>query len=379
MTSSKNHSPKGPNPPDETAVDKPTLHAPPPRPTLTSPPQRPAAPAAPAAEASTAKAAASKSEDAAAQPTETPSKTDSPDTAADEAAIARVQPIAPPSEPMQYRAIGLVKGQYTPSEEQFNRGSLLTEDGVTIEAFLLGRVTSLVKKHIDLETPHLWVVYPRTRISFDEETSDEPDLHLQIVGIWEPETLGLPGEEPDHEADDEAATDQVADAETGAEMDSPAADQETAPAAQAQANVSVDIPPVDENYFSIRGEVIDYNEDKGLITVKILQGIKRPGTTSKSFKLNVQGTLEGRTVGYFWDLNVQREAKLLVLQSGKAVGIVPPKKRTGSKGRFKGKGGGGGYRREGGKRPFKPRTGGSERPRTAGVRSHAPRPKTQNS
>ena len=379
MNSSKNHSPKGPNPPDETAVDKPTLHAPPPRPTLTSPPQRPAAPSAPAAGTSTAKAAAPPSEVAAAQPTETASKTDSLDAAADEAAIARAQPIAPPSEPMQYRAIGLVKGQYTPSEEQFNRGSLLTEDGVTIEAFLLGRVTSLVKKHIDLETPHLWVVYPRTRISFDEETSDEPDLHLQIVGIWEPETLGLPGEEPDHEADDEAATDTVAEAATDAEASSAAA-EEAAPAAKAPAGVSVDIPPVDENYFSIRGEVIDYNEDKELITVKILQGVKRPGTTSKSFKLNVQGTLEGRTVGYFWDLNVQREAKLLVLQNGKAVGIVPPKKRTGGKGRFKGKGGGGGgYRRDGGKRPFKPRTGGSERPRTAGVRSHAPRPKTQNS
>lgn len=66
-------------------------------------------------------------------------------------------PIPPPSEPRQYRAIGLVRGRYQASEEQFTQGTLYTPDGVEIDAVLLGRVMSLVKKHLDLNEEHLWV------------------------------------------------------------------------------------------------------------------------------------------------------------------------------------------------------------------------------
>jgi hypothetical protein len=89
----------------------------------------------------------------------------------------RQQPISPPSEPMQFRAIGLVQGRYQPSEERFNRGTLEVEDGTQIDAVLLGQVMSLVKKYIDLARPYFWVVYPRTR-------EKEQTLHLQIVGVW---------------------------------------------------------------------------------------------------------------------------------------------------------------------------------------------------
>src|SRR5689334_6494987 len=69
----------------------------------------------------------------------------------------RQQPIPPPSEPMQYRAIGLVRGRYCASDEQFTQGILLTTDGVELNAVLLGRIMSLVKNHLDLEKEHLWV------------------------------------------------------------------------------------------------------------------------------------------------------------------------------------------------------------------------------
>ncbi|MFO0175059.1 MAG: hypothetical protein ACK51W_21680, partial [Aphanizomenon sp.] len=94
----------------------------------------------------------------------------------------REQPIPPPSEPTQYRAIGLIRGCYHASDEQFTQGTLLTTDGVELNAVLLGRIMSLVKNHLDLEKEHLWVVYPRTRQENDA-------LHLQIVGVWEPENL----------------------------------------------------------------------------------------------------------------------------------------------------------------------------------------------
>ncbi len=80
------------------------------------------------------------------------------------------------------RAIGLVRSTYTPSEEQFTRGVMLTDDGSEVEAVLLGRVMSLVRNHLALDREHLWVVYPRTR-------DREGTLHLQVVGVWEPENL----------------------------------------------------------------------------------------------------------------------------------------------------------------------------------------------
>ncbi|MGB3201830.1 MAG: hypothetical protein WBA99_13075 [Nodosilinea sp.] len=278
------------------------------RPSLMSPPQRPVRPVRPPAapetkivaktSAASVKAASPASESGPASPAAVV------ETAEPDSAAYRYQPIAPPSEPMQYRAIGLVRGTYEPSEaDQLNRGNLTTEYGHVIDSVLLGRITSLVKKHIDLSMPHLWVVYPRTRRELD---NDDQDLHLQIVGVWEPETLGLPGEAPsDEDTDTTDATD------TAAEKPD-----------------LVDLPPVNDNFFSIRGEVVKYTPEDQCIAVKILQGVKRAPGTSKPFKLLIHGTIEGRTVGYFWDFKVRREAKVLVLGEAMMVGIVPPKKRA---------------------------------------------------
>ena len=87
----------------------------------------------------------------------------------------RKHPIPPPSDPKQYRAIGLIQGRYQFSEEQLTQGTVWTPDGTAIDAVLLGRVLSLVKNHLDLSENHLWVVYPRTRQKDDH-------LHVQIVG-----------------------------------------------------------------------------------------------------------------------------------------------------------------------------------------------------
>ena len=75
----------------------------------------------------------------------------------------RQRPIPPPSEPTQYRAIGVVRGTYHPSDEQFTRGNMVMADGSHVEAVLLGRVMSLVRNHLQLDQEHVWVVYPRQR------------------------------------------------------------------------------------------------------------------------------------------------------------------------------------------------------------------------
>ena len=246
-------------------------------------------------------------------------------------------PIAPPSEPMQYRAIGLVKGTYQPSEEQLNRGNILSDDGAVIDSVLLGRVTSLIKKHIDLESSHLWVVYPRTRQALEDsdETGSEGGLHLQIVGIWEPETLGLPGENPNTKSTAaKSESDETDDSEEMSSSDSSEVvkaeadesnESETASDDSPSDNITVDEPS--ENYFSIRGEVLSYDEDDQKILVKIVQGSKRSGKPPKAFKLHVFGEMTGKTVGYFWEMDVERQSEKLVMVDGHAIRMVPPKKK----------------------------------------------------
>ncbi|VEP13320.1 conserved hypothetical protein [Hyella patelloides LEGE 07179] len=185
----------------------------------------------------------------------------------------RTQPIPPPSHPRQYRAIGLIRGKYQITGEQITQGNLITSDGTEIEAVLLGRVISLVKKHLDLEQEHLWVVYPRTKIK-DER------LHVQIVGVWEPETLSQEDEQDSNVLSSEE---------------------------------------IQENYFSIRGEVVFFDRDKKVLVVKIKQFPRKEGDKPKSFKLKLQGVLEGKPLRRFWDLNVNLEGETLV---------VPPKTGT---------------------------------------------------
>ncbi|MFN4067353.1 MAG: hypothetical protein ACK4K5_09095 [Thermosynechococcus sp.] len=194
--------------------------------------------------------------------------------------LSRPQPIPPPSERMQYRAIGVVRGRYVPaSEAEFNRGVMITEDGVEIETVLLGQVMNLIKKYLDLNEPHLWVVYPRTR----EVNKEEVKLHLQIVGVWEPERLQ-------------------------------------------QANAIAADPGVNDGYFSVRGEVIFNSQEKNFVVVKIQQLPRRRGEKPKAFKLKLVGTVPMKSPGYFWDFQVQRQGTSLVVQEATTVGILPPRK-----------------------------------------------------
>jgi len=242
-------------------------------------------------------------------------------------ALIRQQPIPPPSEPKQYRAIGLVRGRYTPTDEQFTRGAMLTSDGTEVEAVLLGRVMSLVRNHLDLEQQHLWVVYPRTR-------EMRQDLHVQIVGVWEPEKLNKEGED-------------ASELEASPQSDSSSA----APASTPEDS------GFDENYFSIRGEVVFYSAEEQQIVVKIQQAPRKTADREKAFKLRLDGILSSpKALGYFWDLQVERRGAALVVTSGTPIGLVPPKKKTASTG----------FQRAGDRRPPQRKT------RPAGAKSAAP-------
>lgn len=184
-------------------------------------------------------------------------------------------PIPPPTHDTQYRAIGLVWGVYQP-QDKLTRGEMILSENTRLETVLLGRVISVVKKHINLDEPHLWVVYPRTRQKQDY-------LHLQVVGVWEPKTL----KESSQRAEQ--------------------LEEETVSHVNAQAG-----------YFSIRGEVIFYSEAQQKIIVKI-----KRFTSEKNnfFKLKLNGTLpdEKENLGWFWDLDTQLKGEELVVTRAKKI------------------------------------------------------------
>ncbi|MEN9217732.1 MAG: hypothetical protein Q6J33_01840 [Gloeomargarita sp. DG_2_bins_126] len=208
------------------------------------------------------------------------------------AVASYTHPIPPPTEPLQYRAIGILRGRYEPSEEQFTKGVLITHDGVRVDAVLLGRLMSLVKKKLDLAQERLWVVYPRTRNKPRSKPGEEgvPDtpflpLHVQMMGVWEPGEL--------HPQEEELA--------------------------------AADIR-VEEDYFSIRGEVVRQNPRAEIVTVRIRRAPMNLTGAAETFKLELKGTLPQPGKGMFWDLQVERQGTdLLIRQAHKVAAILPSK------------------------------------------------------
>ena len=211
----------------------------------------------------------------------------------------RQHPISPVTEPMQYRAIGVVRGIYVPADaEQLTRGVLRCDDGTEIEAVVLGRLLTLMRRHLDLALPHLWVVYPRSR--------DEQTLHLQLVGVWEPSTL-------------DAAAEQVGD-------------------------IPADALPEGDNYFSIRGELIYTRPETGDLVVKVRQLPRADGSKPVPFKLQLKGEIPLEHLRHFVALDMRRQGQDVHLERFEVIGPVAQRGTRGGKktGRKPGGGGGGG-------------------------------------
>ena len=163
--------------------------------------------------------------------------------------LMRDHPIPAVTEPLQYRAIGVVRGIFRPeSEEQNTRGHLVDADGQEIDAVVLGRMLTLMRRHLDMDRPHLWVVYPRCR--------EAGQLHLQIAGIWEPSTLS-------------------------------ASDSQEQPA-----DPVTDQLPEGDDYFSIRGELIYTKPEASEVVVKVRQQPRNDGFRPLPFKLQLSGDVE---------------------------------------------------------------------------------------
>ena len=181
-------------------------------------------------------------------------------------------PIPKVTNKLQYRAIGIINGKFTPNENnQLNRGYLIDSKGEKIETVVLGKALSLLKKHINLEKTYFWIVYPKNK--------NTQNLHLQVAGIWDPYQLN------------------------------------DFPNDSSKTNFSKLLKELDlkDNYFSIRGELVFVNTQKKEIVIKICSALKLQNLKNKNFKLVIKGELSLELLNSFVSLDVIRDGNSLEL------------------------------------------------------------------
>ena len=181
-------------------------------------------------------------------------------------------PIPQVTNQLQYRAIGIINGKYTPHDiEQLNRGFLIDDKGEKIETVVLGKALSILKKHIDLKKSYYWVVYPKNK--------NTQNLHLQVAGIWDPYQLN------------------------------------DFPNNSSKTNFSKLLKELDlkDNYFSVRGELVFVNTQKKEIIIKINSASKLKNLKNKNFKLVIKGELSLKLLNSFVSLDINRDGNALNL------------------------------------------------------------------
>jgi len=194
-------------------------------------------------------------------------------------------PIPLVTDPLQYRAIGMVRGIYKPQDnDNFTRGALIDSKGNEIDSVLLGRVITLIRNHVSLEKPHLWVVYPRCR--------NNQNLHLQITGIWEPSTLKK----------------DLMEKEILKEASIPKVDSD-------------DLSEGDD-YFSIRGELVFTKPEDKEVVIKIRQKPRNHQKKALPFKVNLKGEVPINYLKHFISLNVRRRDYQLLVEDFQIIGPI---------------------------------------------------------
>ncbi|MAN49328.1 MAG: hypothetical protein CMD04_00705 [Flavobacteriales bacterium] len=194
-------------------------------------------------------------------------------------------PIQTVTDKLQYRAIGIVNGIYSPLEKnQLNRGTITDIQGKKIETVVLGKALALVKKYISLQKSHLWIVYPKNK--------NTQNLHLQVVGIWDPYKFNNIADNPSKKEPLDLLK---------------------------QLNLN-------DNYFSIRGELIYVNTQKKEFVIKICSSQKSKKLKNNNFKLVIEGELSLEILNNFVSLNVTREGNTLRLVNYEVIEKVHSKK-----------------------------------------------------
>ena len=179
-------------------------------------------------------------------------------------------PIQEVTNKLQYRAIGIVKGIYKPNNiDQLNRGTLTDKEGKILETVILGKAIALIKKHINLEKNYFWIVYPRNK--------NINNLHLQVAGIWDPYELN--------------------------QVDNNNSEKDP--------NELLEELNLNNNYFSIRGELVYVNTQKKEIVIKICSSPLSKRSKYTTFKIIIEGEISLQFLNNFVSLDVIRDGTTL--------------------------------------------------------------------
>ena len=179
-------------------------------------------------------------------------------------------PIQEVTNKLQYRAIGIVKGIYKPNNiDQLNRGTLTDKEGKILETVLLGKAIALIKKYINLEKDYFWIVYPRNK--------NINNLHLQVAGIWDPYQLN--------------------------QLDKNNSEKDP--------NELLEELNLNNNYFSIRGELVYVNTKKKEIVIKICSSPPSKRSKYSTFKIIIEGEIPLQFLNNFVSLDLIRDGNTL--------------------------------------------------------------------
>ena len=177
-------------------------------------------------------------------------------------------PIQEVTNKLQYRAIGIVEGIYKPNNiEQLTRGTLTDKEGKIIDTVILGKALSLIKKYINLEKSYFWIVYPRNK--------NTNNLHLQVTGIWDPYQLN--------------------------QIDNSEKDP----------NELLEELNLNNNYFSIRGELVYVNTQKKEFVIKICSSPNSKKLKNPTFKIIIEGEIPLKFLNSFVSLDVIKDGNTL--------------------------------------------------------------------
>ena len=177
-------------------------------------------------------------------------------------------PIQEVTNKLQYRAIGIVEGIYKPNNiEQLTRGTLTDKEGKIIDTVILGKALSLIKKYINLEKSYFWIVYPRNK--------NTNNLHLQVTGIWDPYQLN--------------------------QIDNSEKDR----------NELLEELNLNNNYFSIRGELVYVNTQKKEVVIKICSSPNSKKLKNPTFKIIIEGEIPLKFLNSFVSLDVIKDGNTL--------------------------------------------------------------------
>jgi len=188
----------------------------------------------------------------------------------------------PPDHPKMYQAVGLLRGQYLPSAENFTKGFFLTNDGIRFPAIVSGHTASRLQNHPEwINDQTCWSVWPRMR-------KDSAELFLRLITI--------------KRGKDEAVRTLI------------------------EANI---------DWFSIRGVVVKHDSTAGKISIRIQRNEKPPEGKERMviwqpFNLQIEGFLPGVAVGQFWELQCRRDRDRLILEDAHLVEEAPVSQKKGA-------------------------------------------------